>query len=40
MTLEEMLKNKEISFVDLLEMFDESVALELASAYRLPQLKG
>ena len=40
MTLEEMLKNKEISFVDLLEMFDESVALELASAYRLAQSKG
>lgn len=40
MTLEEMLKNKEISFVDLLKMFDESVALELASAYRLPQSKG
>lgn len=40
MTLEEMLKNKEISFEDLLKMFDESVALELASAYRLAQSKG
>lgn len=40
MTLEEMLKNKEISFEELLEMFDESVAIELASAYRLAQAKG
>lgn len=40
MTLEEMLKNKEISFEELLEMFDESVAIELASAYQLPQSKG
>lgn len=40
MTLEEKLKNKQISFEELLEMFDESVALELASKFRLPQSKG
>lgn len=40
MTLEEMLLNKEISLDDLLEMYDVSVALEIASAYRLPQSKG
>lgn len=40
MTLEERLKNKEISLEELLEMFVESVALELASAYRLPRSKG
>lgn len=41
MNLEERLKNKQISFEELLEMYDEVVALELASAYRLPQrLKG
>lgn len=40
MNLEERLKNKEISFEELLEMYDEAVALELASAYRLPQSKG
>ena len=40
MTLEEKLKNKQISFEELLEMYDETVALEIASAYRLPQSKG
>ena len=40
MSLEEKLKNKEISFEELLEMYDEVVALEIASAYRLPQSKG
>lgn len=40
MTLEERLWNKEISLDELLEMFDESVALELASEFRLPQSKG
>lgn len=40
MNLEEKLKNKEISFEELLKMCDEAVALEIASAYRLPQLKG
>lgn len=40
MTLEEMLRNKEISLDELLEMYDVSVALAIASAYRLPQSKG
>lgn len=40
MTLEEMLENKEISFEELLEFYEESVALEIASSYRLPQSKG
>lgn len=40
MMLEEMLWNKEISLDELLEMYDEAVALEIASAYRLPQSKG
>lgn len=40
MNLEERLKNKEISFEELLKMFDEAVALEIASAYRIPQTKG
>lgn len=40
MTLEEMLLNKEISFEELLELFDVVVALEIASAFRLPQSKG
>lgn len=40
MNLEERLKNKEISFEELLKMYDESVALEIASAYRIPQAKG
>lgn len=38
--LEEKLKNKQISFDELLELFDVVVALEIASAYRLPQSKG
>lgn len=40
MTLEEKLKNKQISFEELLKMYDESVALEIASAYQLIQSKG
>lgn len=40
MKLEEKLKNKQISFDELLELFDVVVALEIASAYRLPQSKG
>lgn len=40
MNLEERLKTKEISFEELLKMFDETVALEIASAYRIPQTKG
>lgn len=40
MNLEERLKNKEISFEELLKMYDEAVALEIASAYRIPQTKG
>lgn len=40
MSLEEKLKNKEISFEELLNMYDEAIALEIASAYRLPQWKG
>lgn len=40
MSLEERLKNKEISFEELLNMYDGAVALEIASAYRLPQSKG
>ena len=37
MNLEERLNAKQISFEELLEMYDEFVALEIASAYRLPQ---
>lgn len=40
MNLEERLKNKEISFEELMKMYDEAVALEIASAYRIPQAKG
>lgn len=40
MKIEEKLKNKQISFEELLELFDVVVALEIASAYRLPQSKG
>lgn len=40
MKLEEKLKNKQISFEELLELFDVVVALEITSAYRLPQSKG
>lgn len=40
MSLEEKLKDKEISFEELLNMYDEAIALEIASAYRLPQSKG
>lgn len=40
MTLEDKLKNKQIGLDELLEMYDECVALEIASAYRLPQSKG
>lgn len=40
MRLEEKLKNKQISFEELLELFDVVVALEIASARRLPQSKG
>lgn len=39
MNLEEKLKNKQISFEELLKMYDEVVALEIASAYRLSQSK-
>lgn len=37
MTIQERLERKEVSFEELLKLYDESVALELASAYRLPQ---
>lgn len=37
MSLQERLERKEVSFEELLKLYDESVALELASAYRLPQ---
>ena len=40
MNLDEKKKNKQISFEELLKMYDESIALEIASAYRLPQTKG
>lgn len=40
MNLQEKLKNKEISFEELLKMYDVIVAFEIASAYRLPQSKG
>lgn len=40
MTLEEKLRNKQISFEELLEMYEETVALEIASSFRLPQSKG
>lgn len=40
MSLEEKLKDKEISFEELLNMYDKAIALEIASAYRLPQSKG
>lgn len=40
MSLEELLNSKEISLEELLEMYEESVALEIASSYRLPQSKG
>lgn len=40
MTFEEKLQNKQISFEELLEMYEESVALDIASGYRLPQSKG
>lgn len=40
MKLEEKLKNKQISFEELLELFDVVVALEIASAHRLPQSEG
>lgn len=40
MTLEEKLKTKQISFEELLEIYDETVALEIASSFRLPQTKG
>lgn len=40
MSLQERLERKEVTFEELLKIYDVSVALELASAYRLPQSKG